>query len=289
MPSFQVPSITQAILYAGSICLAYYLYWETTVGAPRRRFIKEKGCQPIKHKINNNLIATVFMVSKNLQCLKEHTILNHLRSSYVRHGANTLQFGVWPLRTIETTEPENIKTILALDFKIWTYGKMRDEVKVIFGDGIFSKSGAAWQRSRDMLRPHFTRSQIADLPMVEKHIPLLFDLIPRDGSTIDMQPLFFRLTLDTATEFLFGESANSLVADADASGSVEFQKAFDRLQDPNQRGLLQKFGFFLGTAQYKRDCKTLHGECIEPMTKFLCPQQIFVRFNSIFAKYVPDA
>lgn len=165
-------------------------------------------------------------------------------------------------------EPENIKTILALDFKNWGFGKARDEVKVLFGDGIFNRTGAAWQRSRDMLRPHFARSQIANLPMIEKHIPQLVNLIPRDGSTVDLQPLFFGLMLDTATEFLFGESANSL-ADVDVSGSAEFTKAFNRLQNPTERGLLAEFGLLPAKAQYKRDCKTIQGEYINTMAMYL--------------------
>ena len=114
-----------------------------------------------------------------------------------------------------------------------------------------------------MLRPHFARSQIADLPLVEKHIPHLVKIIPRDGSTVDLQPFFFRLTLDTATDFLFGESANSLTPDADGGGSAEFAKAFDRLQDPTRRNFLQHLGLLPTSAEYKRDCKTLHGECTE--------------------------
>ena len=34
--------------------------------------------------------------------------------------------------------------------------------------------------------------------------------IPLEGGVIDLQPLFFRLTLDVTTEFLFGESIESL-------------------------------------------------------------------------------
>jgi hypothetical protein len=34
--------------------------------------------------------------------------------------------------------------------------------------------------------------------------------IPRDGSTVDLQPLLKMLFLDSSTEFIFGESANSL-------------------------------------------------------------------------------
>jgi len=265
--------MSQAVLCAGSICLAYYVYWETTVGVPRRRFIKEKGCKSIKHKIFNNPIASVRMVLKNLKCLREHTILEHLRGFFTQTASNTFQSGVWPVKVIETAEPENIKTILALDFNKWTFGKIRDELKVIFGDGIFNRSGVAWQRSRDMLRPHFARSQIADLPMIEKHIPPLLNLIPRDGSTVDLQPLFFRLTLDTAMEFLFGESANSL-SDVDVSGIAEFTKAFDRLQDPTERGLLNQLGWLPTNAQYKRDCKTIHGEYIKCMAKCPCLQGV---------------
>lgn len=269
MPFLPIPSISQAILCAGSICLAYYVYWETTVGVPRRRLIKEKGCKPIKHKLFNNPIATVRMVLKNFKCLKEQTFLEHLRGFFIQTTSNTFQSGVWPFKGIETVEPENIKTILALEFKKWSFGKARDEVKVLFGDGIFNRTGAAWQRSRDMLRPHFARSQIADLPMIEKHILQLLNLIPRDGLTVDLQPLFFGLMLDTATEFLFGESANSL-ADVDVSGSAEFTKAFNRLQNPTERGLLQQFGLLPAKAQYKRDCKTIQGEYVEAMAMYLC-------------------
>jgi len=35
-------------------------------------------------------------------------------------------------------------------------------------------------------------------------------LIPQNGDTIDLMRLLFRFTLDTTTEYLFGESVNSL-------------------------------------------------------------------------------
>ncbi len=47
--------------------------------------------------------------------------------------------------------------------------------------------------------------------MLEVHIGHLVQAIPKDGSTFNLQDLFFRLTIDSATEFLFGESTNSLV------------------------------------------------------------------------------
>jgi len=82
-----------------------------------------------------------------------------------------------------------------------------------------------------MIRPNFTRDQVADLDAFERHIQDLFSLIPRDGSTIDLQELFFRFTIDSATEFLFGKSVNSLrMMTDDRSSETTFAEAFNVAQ-----------------------------------------------------------
>lgn len=94
------------------------------------------------------------------------------------------------------------------------------------GHGIFSTDGKEWEASRALLRPSFTRSLIGDLEVFESHISKVISKIPTDGSTFDLQVLFFKLTLDSgmlppefyqsniltwvATEFLFGESTDVL-------------------------------------------------------------------------------
>jgi cytochrome P450 len=64
--------------------------------------------------------------------------------------------------------------------------------------------------------------------------------IPTDGSAFDIQELFFRLTLDSSTEFLFGESVNSLVDSSytnsgipvkSINGQMGFEAAFNLSQD----------------------------------------------------------
>lgn len=112
---------------------------------------------------------------------------------------------------IITCEPENIKTILATKFQDFTFSNLRKRAfQPLFGKGIFTADGADWEHSRAMLRPNFVRSQVADLDMIEKHVENLIKEVPTDGSTVDLQDLFFDLTVDTATEFLFGESAHTL-------------------------------------------------------------------------------
>jgi hypothetical protein len=80
-----------------------------------------------------------------------------------------------------------------------------------------------------LVRPNFTRAQVADLNTFETHIKHLIAKIPRDGSTVDLQRLFFQLTLDSATEFLFGESLNSLDSQEGSEQDI-FGKSFDLAQ-----------------------------------------------------------
>ena len=88
------------------------------------------------------------------------------------------------------------------------------------------------EHSRGLLRPQFARDQISDLELEETHVQDLMLHLPtefsaNDGwtSRVDLAPLFFRLTLDSATEFLFGESVESQIASLpDVYGSVKAER-----------------------------------------------------------------
>lgn len=92
----------------------------------------------------------------------------------------------------------------------------------------------------------------------EVHIKELISQIPRDGSTVDLQPLFFRLTLDSATEFLFGESANSMLAPQGSEQQI-FASAFDYAQGQilYRRSPL-RFLAFTANRKFDKACKTVH-------------------------------
>ena len=81
--------------------------------------------------------------------------------------------------------------------------------------------------------------------MYERHVQDLISLVPTDGSTVDLQEMFFRLTIDTATEFLFGESCNSLHVGTTGTSNVGFAKAFNDAQDciamRSNQGFFAKF------------------------------------------------
>ena len=118
-----------------------------------------------------------------------------------------------------------------------------------------------------MLRPNFARRQVADLETFEVHVDHLIQAIPRDGSTVNLQDLFFRLTIDSATEFLFGESTNCLAPGTSTVSSQTFADAFNRAQHSiSNRGRFGFLGFLVGGSTLKSDTKVCHGMSTAYMT-----------------------
>ncbi len=82
------------------------------------------------------------------------------------------------------------------------------------------------EHSRALLKPSFDKAYSIDLFTLERYWRMLIDYIPRDGSTVDLQPLLFSLVscqscsglyhfqtdtqqyLDTTTLFLFGSRSS---------------------------------------------------------------------------------
>ena len=57
------------------------------------------------------------------------------------------------------------------------------------GDGFITNDGPVWEHSRSMLKPSFNRNNVMDLTAFEGSVKELIARIPKDGSTMDFQPL----------------------------------------------------------------------------------------------------
>lgn len=110
-----------------------------------------------------------------------------------------------------TMDPLIIQTVAATE--VDRFGKEptnRKPCGPLLGDGAFTVYGALWKRSRDIINPIFSRSQVSQLSSLRTHVQRFIDHIPHDGSTVDIQPLTKILSLDSSTEFIFGKSAGCL-------------------------------------------------------------------------------
>jgi cytochrome P450 len=143
----------------------------------------------------------------------------------INGGVHTFSINFLGSRAIYTMEPENVKAVFATNHKDYAIPQTRKDSLGIFGPGIFTSDGAHWEASRALLRPNFVRTQVGDIPALEKHVAALIGKIPRDGSAIDMVEMFSNLTMDAATELFLGESTHMLRGNQDPK-AVRFNEAF---------------------------------------------------------------
>ena len=83
--------------------------------------------------------------------------------------------------------------------------------------------------------------------------------IPRDDATVNISDLFYRFTLDSATDFLLGQSIDSL-----GSPQVEFARAFSDIQNHmSTKSKAGPLGWIFPEGKYKKDLKVLNS-FVEP-------------------------
>ncbi|KAF4629005.1 hypothetical protein G7Y89_g9150 [Cudoniella acicularis] len=169
------------------------------------------------------------------------------------------------IRKIKHTQAGNL---LALDEEIFAkYGKTfgneptnRKPCGPLLGDGAFTVDGALWKRSRDIINPIFSRSQVSQLSSLKTHFQRFIEHIPTNGSTIDIQPLTKMLFLDSSTEFIFGKSAGSLSPSELTIGARQFSEAFDDgLRGMRKNYMTGQFSWLIGTdKKWLEKCAEIH-------------------------------
>ncbi|RAL08912.1 cytochrome P450 [Aspergillus homomorphus CBS 101889] len=228
-----------------------------------RQFARRHNCKPITHYNNKDPILGLDEVYRGITSARAHKALETLAQRFEQHKATTYASKRLWRYNIVTIEPENIKTILSTNFKDYGLGHRLPIFKPLLGEGIFDTDGAHWAASRALIRPNFTRDQVvADLASFEDRVPDLLALIPRDGVTeVDLQDIFFRYTIDSATAFLFGQSVGSLRMRPSELG---FADAFNYAQGAMMvRMLLGPLGCFYRNSRAER-CNRLCREFARP-------------------------
>ena len=265
----------------GAIILFALIY--ATVGKIKREiFIRKHGCKEAYVFPDGGPLGLVlaFILQKYKS---DGTILDFALSLYEDYGKRTTftayLFGV---RVVVSGEPENMKAVLATQFNDYSLGSRHAHFAPLLGDGIFTLDNEGWKESRQLLRPQFAREQISHVKMLEPHVQVLAEHIRKHkGQTFDIQELFFRLTVDASTEFLFGESVHSLYdesigrkCDPEVAG---FADAFNAAQVAlGVRTYLQVMYFLYNPPSFRKNTRTVHNFARKFVDKALSltPEQV---------------
>lgn len=208
--SQKISSLRQLGLVTATLLLAAFVLIRVHRLLAQRRLARQKGCRPISGSVGGSYFFGLDVICSQIHAAREHKLLQESAERFLVLG-NTFESKVLLRHSITTIEPENIKTILSLNFEDYGVSHRQPLFKPLLGTGIINTDGKDWAVSRSLIKPSFSRDQVADLTVFESLMPDLFALIPGDGSTtVDLQDLFFCYTIDSATDLLFGESAGSL-------------------------------------------------------------------------------
>ncbi|KAB5583416.1 cytochrome P450 [Coniochaeta sp. 2T2.1] len=214
-------AVAKYICFALYLCVLVYSVCRfissvTNRRTNRRNLSQQHQCRPVQIKFpHKDPIFGLDLFISNALAASQHRFLETINKRHDEIG-ETYQLNMLGTVGIMTRDHEIIKAVLSTNFKDYDLDNERKKaLRSLLGNGIFATDGPAWSHSRAILRPQFTRAQLMDLSMLEKHVTRLLNLIPTDGEEIDLQELMLRFTMDVATEFLFGESTNGLLAGRD--------------------------------------------------------------------------
>eukprot|EP00298_Acanthocystis_sp_HF-20_P015215 c21062_g1_i3.p1 GENE.c21062_g1_i3~~c21062_g1_i3.p1 ORF type:complete len:507 (-),score=167.95 c21062_g1_i3:18-1502(-) len=139
--------------------------------------------------------------------------------------------GLFPRGVIVLVRPEDVKYILDTNFENYVKGQsVVDGVQELVGKGIFAADGAIWNIHRKVASRMFTKQLMQNSADVMKSQTVkLINILKNRAQTnteIDIQDMFFRLTIDVFCEVAFGIQLNSI----ETKDAHQFAKAFDEVQ-----------------------------------------------------------
>lgn len=233
-----------------------------------------RGCRPAPTLRSNNLLGTS-RLKESIRATKEDRGPQYVISAMNDVGLDihTLRVPILDYELLVTRDPENVRAMLSSQSQDYDISAMRANAFMpLLGNGIFTGRGQQWKHSRALVRPQFQRDEITNLHFIERHFRTLLDVLgnkQRDNgwtTMLDLQPLFFYFTLDTATQFLYGQSVGSQasIATGRKTATGIDGAAFSRNLDAakhfvDKRGALGKFYWlFPHRREMNRRCAEIH-------------------------------
>jgi len=187
---------------------------------------------------------------------------------------HTVQVRVLDYTLNVTRDPENAKAVFSSQSNDFDIGVHRTQSwKPLLGVGIFTSQGETWKHSRALVRPQFSKEQVSDLDLAERHTRELSNRISAGvggwTETMNIQPLFYNFALDTVTEFLYGYSVHAQNPDAraalpavkgmDEPNLLELGGNFDQGKRwIEERGAFYKWYWLISSKDFDHRCREIH-------------------------------
>ena len=184
------------MLCAVSLLACVYIYQKWSTYTSFRAAAVQHGCQRPRKYPHSDPIWGYDLHRERTKATQSGNLMKLYERHFELYG-KTFEEQFFNTKVINTMEAANIQQAAALSFQDWGKLSSRNASSSPFlGRGIFSEDGAFWKHSRDLIKPTFARSEISDVNSLGVFVDRLLDLIPHDGTTVDIQPLIHKLVLE---------------------------------------------------------------------------------------------
>ncbi|KAF2662187.1 cytochrome P450 [Lophiostoma macrostomum CBS 122681] len=172
---------------------------------------RQYGCQDPPSYPHKDPILGLDFFFKSMNSLKSGNYLDSRLELFQPFQSKTFRSSSFGTTTFHTIDPEVVKNYQTLHFDEFDYAPLRYHLaENLWGNGIAVSDGTEWSAARSFISSSFDYVHTANIERLEYHVGKFMKLLPCDGSTVDLLPLFKRLILDTSSEFIFGQSLNAL-------------------------------------------------------------------------------
>ena len=257
------------------VLVAYKLF--SSIREKRRQHAEaaRRGCSPCPVLPRKDLLG-ITQFRESIRATRAERGPKYVAEKLDSMGKNihTIQVRVLDYDLNVTRDPENARACFSSQSNDFDIGVHRTQSwKPLLGVGIFTSQGEAWKHSRALVRPQFTKEQVSDLDLAERHTRDLTNKI-RAGSdgwtqTMDLQPFFYNFALDTVTEFLYGYSVHAQNPDAraalptvrgmDEPNLLELGVNFDKGKRwIEERGAFYKWYWLISSKDFDYRCREIH-------------------------------
>lgn len=180
-----------SLAYALPALLLFYIIYTIAYKVIQDHQISKLGARaPVRKTYLPYGIDMLYQVLKYMLADKNYELWVLMFEKWGK-GGYTVEAGTGE-RVILTAEPDNIKAILATQFKDYGKGeKFRRDWYPFLGNGIFTTDGALWHNSRQLIRPQFIKDRLSDIDLFEEHVQVLLTRLG-EGREVDMLDMFFR-------------------------------------------------------------------------------------------------
>ena len=155
----------------------------------RREIARQNGCRLLPKRRNYDPVFGLTYKKQDSASTKQFKSLPRGAARHQEYGQTYEESSLFDT-TIKTSSPDNIQAVFgskAQEFGVEPFRLVG--MQPFCGDGLLTRDGHIWERSRSMIRPSFHKNNISDLTTFASAVDRLLPRIPGDGSTIDLQPL----------------------------------------------------------------------------------------------------